>query len=458
MRPHAARSSPAARLAILLGLLAAAASCAETRDSRALSEGPLVYRVPVTGVVELGLAPFIERSIREAEAAGASALVLDMETPGGRVDAAQRIANALSDAPLPVYAFVNRRAYSAGALIAIATDRVFMREGSVLGAATPVTGEGDKAPEKIVSAMRSEMRALAQEHGLDPRVAEAMVDEDIEIEGVVERGKLLTLTADEAARLGYAAVVDDWEDLLAAIDHENAQVLVADENWAELVVRFLSHPVVAPFLLSIGFLGLIVEIKTAGFGAAGLLGLVSITLFFGAHMIVGLAGWEEVILLGIGLVLLGIEMFVVPGFGIFGIGGTLAVLASIYLSLVGHLSTGIDYSQAAMVLSVTALIILVGAWALIRTLPRNRRLARSGVFLADELDRETGYLSAAVRDELIDAHGVAATDLRPAGAGVFGEERLDVVAEAGWIEAGTPIRIVRSEGYRLVVRPEKPVG
>lgn len=444
-----------ALMAIGAGLML---GCSDDRDAEVLGQGKLVYRVPVHGVVELGLAPFIERSIREAQAAGATALVLDMETPGGRVDAAQRIANALSDAPLPVYAFVNRRAYSAGALIALATDGVFMREGAVMGAVTPVNGQGEKAPEKIVSAMRSEMRALAEEHGLDPRVAEAMVDEDIAIPGLVEQGKLLTLTTEEAVRIGYASPVDDWNDVVAAIDAGGARVVAMNENWAEGVVRFLSNPVVAPFLLSLGFLGLIVEIKTAGFGVAGALGLASLTLFFGAHMIVGLAGWEEVILLGIGLVLIAIEAFVVPGFGMFGIGGILAVLASIYLSLVTHLSTGVDYGGAALVLSATALTMLVGVWALLRTLPHSQRLAQAGVLLHDSLSRETGYSSVAVREELVGAQGVAATALRPAGAGVFGDERLDVVAEAGWIEAGTAIRIVRSEGYRLVVRAAGAAG
>ena len=131
-----------------------------------------VYRVPVTGVVELGLAPYIERSIEEAEVAGVDAVVLDMDTPGGRVDAAERIADAIGDSQVPVYTLVNRRAYSAGALIALATQRIYMRPGSVIGAATPVDGSGTKAPEKIVSAMRSQMRALAEEQGLDPRVAE----------------------------------------------------------------------------------------------------------------------------------------------------------------------------------------------------------------------------------------------------------------------------------------------
>ena len=139
-------------------------------------DAPRVFRVPVTGVVEMGLAPFIERAIREAEDAGVSVVVLDIDTPGGRVDSAERIADAISDSGVPVYAFVNRRAFSAGALIALATRGIYMRPGSVIGAVTPVDGSGTKASEKIVSAMRSEMRSLAEAHGLDPAVAEAMVD------------------------------------------------------------------------------------------------------------------------------------------------------------------------------------------------------------------------------------------------------------------------------------------
>src|SRR5690606_24459632 len=130
------------------------------------------------------LAPFIARAIDEAAAAGAAAVILDIDTPGGRVDAAEQIADAIRDADVPVYAYVNRRAFSAGALIALATDGIFMLPGSVMGAATPVTGTGEKAPEKIVSAMRSEMRALAEARGLDPRVAEAMVDESVGVEGL----------------------------------------------------------------------------------------------------------------------------------------------------------------------------------------------------------------------------------------------------------------------------------
>jgi membrane-bound serine protease (ClpP class) len=413
----------------------------------------VVYRVPVTGVVELGMAPFIERSLEEAAAQGMAAVVLDMDTPGGRVDAAERIADAISDADVPVYTLVNRRAFSAGALIALATDRIYMRPGSVIGAATPVDGTGTTAPEKIVSAMRSEMRALAEARGLDPTIAEAMVDPDIEIEGIDEAGKLLTLTTEEAVRVGYAVEVEDMPQLLALLGEENAEVVTSEQNWAEGVVRFFSNPVVAPFLLTLGFLGLITEIKTAGFGLAGAAGVLSLALFFGSHLIIGLAGWEDLIVFGVGLVLLGVEIFLIPGFGLFGAIGALGMLAGVYLSLMGSLPTTADFTRAGLVLSTTVLLIAVTAWVMIRSLPTSSRFAKSGLFLLQRTDRSIGYESAEPRRDLVGVVGKAITDLRPSGTGLFGDERVDVVSESAWITEGTPIRIISAEGYRHVVRP-----
>jgi membrane-bound serine protease (ClpP class) len=436
--------------AALLAALTLAGACAT--ETVAPAGDAVVYRVPVDGVIELGLAPFIERSLAEARAANAVAVILDIDTPGGRVDAAQRIVKSLQNADLPTYALVNPHAFSAGAMIALATDRVYMRPGSVIGAATPVTGEGQTAPEKIVSAMRAEMRSLAERRGLDPRIAEAMVDESIAIEGVSEAGKLLTLTAVEAERIGYAEMVDDFDALLERVGIISDRVVDTRPNWAEGVVRFITNPLVAPFLLSLGFLGLIIEIKTPTFGLAGIAGGTALALFFGGHYLVGLAGWEELILLSVGLVLLGIEIFVVPGFGVFGILGIGGILASIYLSMLGSMSTLVDYTNAAMVLSASMLIVLVSGWAILRTLPKNVRLYRSGILLGEVTGRETGYLSSAVRGELVGRKGVAVTDLRPAGVGRFDDERIDIVAQEGWLTAGTPIEIVRSEGYRHVVR------
>ncbi len=415
-----------------------------------------VFRVPVTGVIELGLAPFIERSVKEAAAAGASAIVLDIDTPGGRVDAAERIADALADSEVPVYSLVNRRAFSAGALIALSTSRIYMRPGSVIGAATPVDGAGNKAPEKIVSAMRSEMRALAEARGLDPTVAAAMVDEDVEIEGVVESGKLLTLTTEEAVAIDYAVEIEDLDALLTALGHTGADVVTSRVNWAEQIVRFFSHPVVAPFLLSLGFLGLIAEIKTPAFGMAGFAGILSLGLFFGSHLIVGLAGMEDLLVFGAGALLVGVEVFVIPGFGLFGVAGIAALVAGLYMSMLGSLPTASDFGTAGMVLTTTVLLVLVSAWALVRSLPRSSRLAKSGIFLLQRTDRAIGYESAEVRDDLIDSIGTAITDLRPSGTAMFGDERIDVVSESEWIKEGTPVRVISAEGYRHIVRSVTP--
>jgi membrane-bound serine protease (ClpP class) len=412
-----------------------------------------VYRIPVDGVIELGLAPFIERTLREADAAGARAVILDIETPGGRIDAAQRIVRAIQDADVPVYAFVNMHAHSAGAMIALAARDIYMRPGSQIGAVTPVTGDGTKAPEKIVSAMRAEMRALAERRGIDPRVAEAMVDEDIAVEGVVEEGKLLTLTSGDAVRIGYAREIADWDALMQELDLADAEVQQTSTNWAERVVRFLTHPAVAPMLMSIGFLGILMEIKTPAFGIAGMVGAGALTAFFGSHLLLGLAGWEEMILLFAGITLIAVEMFVIPGFGIAGIAGGIAIIAAFYLSMVAPMATSADYAQALGVLSLSLLVVIVAGWAILRHLPRSRGFTKSGLMLGDATSRETGYLSSAVRTELIGSVGVALTDLRPAGAGRFGQERIDVVSESSWIGAGTPIRVVRSDGYRHVVEP-----
>ena len=411
-----------------------------------------VYRVPVTGEIELGLAPYIQRAVKEAAEVGAAALILDIDTPGGRVDAAEIISDALTDSEVPVYSLVNRRAYSAGALIALSTSRIYMRPASVIGAATPVDGTGTKAPEKIVSAMRSQMRALAESNGLEPEVAAAMVDEDIEIDGVVESGKLLTLTTEEAVEIGYAEAIEDLDALLVELGHEGATVVTLELNWAERLVRFFSSSVVSPFLLSLGFLGLLIEIRTPTFGLAGTMGLISLGLFFGSNMIVGLAGLEDVLIVGAGLVLLGIEAFVVPGFGIFGVAGIVAILAGLYMSLLGNIPTMPDFTRAAWVLTSSMLLLIGSAWALIRTLPSSSRLAESGIFLLAKTTSAIGYESAEVRSDLVGKHGTAITDLRPAGTALVGDERIDVVSESEWISAGTPVKILSAEGYRHIVR------
>lgn len=417
----------------------------------AAAQSRVVYRIAVTGTVENGLAPYIARTLREAEAANAAAAYLDIDTPGGRVDAAERISDAIRRAKVPVYAFVNPRAFSAGALIAISARGVYMRPGAVMGAATPVDGEGQRAPEKMVSAMRAEFRAVAEERGLDPRIAEAMVDESVEIPGLDGPSTLLTLTSGEARRVGYArGEVADEAALLEAIGLSGAQVVAPDPNWAELVVRFLTNPLVSPLLLSLGVLGLVLEIKSGAFGLGGLVSVASLGLFFGSSFVLGLAGWEEVLLLGLGLLALAVEVFVLPGFGIAGTLGLAAIAAAMVLALMGATPSTGEVVQALTILGASLVITAAVVYAWLRHIPNSNRFA--GLFLRGGMAQSEGYISAPQRADLIGQEGVAVTDLRPAGTAAIAGERVDVVTEGEYVQQGSTVRVLRSEGYRHVVR------
>ncbi len=410
-----------------------------------------VYRLDIHGTIENGLAPYVVRGLRQANASNASAVLLDLDTPGGRVDAAERIADAVRASKVPVYAFVNPRAYSAGALIALSTSGIFMRSGAVLGAATPVDGQGTKMPEKYVSAMRAEFRALAEARGLEPRIAEAMVDESLGVAGLAERGQLVTLSTSEALRVKYArAQVESEAELLAQVGLAGANVMAIDLNWAEIVVRFLTNPVVAPLLLSLGVLALLAEIKAGAHGLGLLIGFVCLGLFFGSSLIVGLAGLEEVILLGLGVVAVAVEVFLLPGFGVAGVLGALLIGAAIVLAMLGNFPTGGDVFQALAVLGASVVITLSVAFAWLRHLPNSGRF--SGLIHQSAVQSAEGYVAALPRGDLIGQTGVAVTDLRPAGVATVGGERIDVVTQGEYISSGAPVVVVRAEGYRHVVR------
>ena len=429
-----------------LTLALLATSWLETR-----AQAPAVYRIPVTGVVENGLAPYVARSIKEAESSGAAAAFLDIDTPGGRIDAAERIADAVRAARIPVYGYVNPRAYSAGALIAISTNGIYMRPGAVIGAATPVDGQGTRASEKMVSAMRAEFRSMAEQRGLDPKLAEAMVDENVEIPGVVKKGQLLTLSTNEAVSLKFAkAQVGDEAALLQAIGLPGAQVITTEPNWAEGIVRFLTNPLVAPLLLSLGILGLVFEIKTGAFGLGGILSLASLGLFFGSSFILGLAGWEEILLLGLGAIALAVEVFVLPGFGVAGVVGTLAIVASMVLAMMGARPSTGDMAQALAVLGASLFITMAVIYVWLRHLPNSGRF--SGLLLRGSVHKSQGFVSAPNRGDLIGLDGVAVTDLRPSGTARVGQERIDVVTEGEYVPQGSRVQVVQSDGYRHVVR------
>jgi membrane-bound serine protease (ClpP class) len=229
-----------------------------------------------------------------------------------------------------------------------------------------------------------------------------------------------------------------------------AEIVTVGVNWAENLVRFLTNPLVAPLLLTLGMLGLIFEIKTGAFGLGGVLSLLSLGLFFGSHHLVGLAGWEEVILLLCGLIAIAVEVFVLPGFGVAGILGIILLVLSVVLAMLGSIPSFQDVVQSLAVLA-TAMILTAAVFvAWIRHLPNSARFRR--LILAEGLEASEGYVSAAIRSDLLGREALAVTDLRPAGTVEIDDERVDVVTEGDYIKAGTPVRFVRAEGHRHVVR------
>ncbi|MEX2598253.1 MAG: nodulation protein NfeD, partial [Dehalococcoidia bacterium] len=387
-----------------------------------------MYVVQIDSEIDLGVAPYLDRVLGEAASANAAAVVLEINTPGGRLDAALDMKNALLDSPVPTFAFVNREAYSAGALIAIATERVYMAPGAVLGAATPITGTGETADEKTVSAVRSAFRSTAESRGLDPRVAEAMVDPRVEIPGLIDGGSLLTLTTTEAVQWEYALAVDGLDALLDAEGLSGRPVVETSPGLAEGFVRFITNPVVASLLITLGFLGLLFELQSPGFGLGGAVGLFSLAAFFGGHLLAGLAGWEGVALVLLGVALLALEIFVVPGFGIAGILGIGAFLGGIYISLIGTLPTASDYFDALVVVTAALLMMLIGGYLVLRFLPRR---TFGGLVLSTRLprrennpERNASRLLSTMEVEYTEgplkgAQGTAVTDLRPAGAALI---------------------------------------
>jgi membrane-bound serine protease (ClpP class) len=232
-----------------------------------------VYLAPITGTIERGVAAFVTRVMTDAENNGVAAVIFEIDTPGGAIDAALTIRDAILYSDVKTIAFINPRAISAGALISLATDHIVMMEGGTIGAATAVDMQGNKASEKVISYFRNEMKATAEKTGRSSKLAEGMVDEDVDIEGLAPKGKLLTLTTNEALEQGLAEHIitetNRSEQLVSVLKHynlENANILRQTTNWTEVVVRWLTYPAVASLLMSLGFLGLIFEIQSPGWG------------------------------------------------------------------------------------------------------------------------------------------------------------------------------------------------
>jgi len=465
--------------------------------------GRSVLVVPIKGEIGLTSVYFIKRSIRYAEREKIGVILFEFDTPGGSMAAMMEITTLLGRlSDIPTIGFVNPSAGSAGAIILAGTEFIYMSDASKVGAAALVaTGpEGivelpERILEKYNSYIRADVRALSERNGHPFALFQAMIDQTIHVqevtvdgkrevltdedianlqiqlqrgevhdiqlgEVVVPKGRLLTLTNKQAERWGLSrGSVPDRQALLNRIGMGDFKVYESGENWSEGVSRFFTNPIVVLFLIMAGAIGIYVELNTPGFGVPGIVGIAAFALLFIGQYVAGLAGVIEPILFLLGVTLLAVEIFVIPGFGVTGALGILLILVSVILGGQDFVLPSGDFEGQVFMRNLTTvaggmLLSIVGMVLLARYLPQTRafdRIALRAPEKPEELHASAGGATAAAA---VGDVGRAVTTLRPAGKARFDERHIDVVAEGAFIDAGTTVEVTRVSGNRVVVRPK----
>jgi membrane-bound serine protease (ClpP class) len=427
---------------------------------------PLVYEIPIKEQIEPALLYVVRRGVMEAKKEKASAVVFVMDTPGGGVKEAREIISLIGQIDVPVYTFVEKDAYSAGAIIALSTKHIYMAPGSVIGAATPLMmspfGGVEKMPdaieEKMTSAVAALVRAAAEQGGHDPQLGEAMVRREMEYKvgtNVLSKaGELLTLTDKEAEGILSEGTVKDVTAMLEKTGLPNAEIRTLEITPAERIARFIAA--FAPILLMIGLGGIWIEIKTPGFGLPGITGTAALVLFFFGHHIAGLAGMEDVVIFIIGFTLLFVEVFITPGFGVLGISGIAMILFSLLSAMTwkmpGHFLPSLDsitLQHAFINLAMGAAGTVVLGFFAGKYLPKSR-VFRS-IVLTQRTDKAEGFVAAQDHSERLGQEGVAEMNLHPAGRALFGSERINVITRGEFIEKGSTVRVIEASGSHIVV-------
>ena len=321
-----------------------------------------IYVVPIQDTIDLGIPAFVNRAISAAEKNSAELIIFDIDTFGGRVDAATQIKDAISATDITTIAFINRRAISAGSLISLSCDQIYMTDGGTIGATSVVDMSGSKQSEKSQSYMREEMAATAEKSGKNTDIARGMVDEELSFEFLVingdslkvddiegrKEGKLITLTTELALKYNIAdGKSESVEELLSDLGIENYNIIALSENWSEDLVRFLTDPTISSLLTTFGTIGIISELYSAGWGIGGTIGIICLTLALGASYLTQLASSMDLLIIFSGLLLLVVEFIAIPGFGFFGITGIGVLFYGLYLLLIPDIPVSDEiYSQA----------------------------------------------------------------------------------------------------------------
>lgn len=407
----------------------------------ALGANKNVYVVPVEGTIDGGTYAFLERVYQEVSAD--DNVILKMDTPGGYVWAAEEIKKIIHDSPAKTITFVKGGAISAGAFIALSSDEIVMAPGSTIGAAEPRIGYS-KADAKTISYWSKQMAAVAESNERNPELARAMVDAEVEISGIVRQGEILTLTYSEAVEYGMAdAALSDLQKVLEFYQLEDVELIKKEPGLLEGLAHWVSSPYISGLLLTIGLAGLVIEIFTMGFGIPGSIGLVSLGVYFFGHMLGGMTGYEALLLFLLGLALIAAEIFFIPGFGVAGIGGVLALIFSVVLA-----APSVEEAVISLIVAFVGTGILLTLS--IKFLPTRRAWNR--LILGEKLDNDSYIAPDSSLKNFIGSKGKALTPLRPSGTAEIEGKRVDVVTSGEFITEGSEVEVVKVEGVRVVVK------
>ncbi len=400
----------------------------------------------------------VEKALEKAKEKQVDLLIMQLNTFGGELAAADKIRTMLLQSEIPVWVYINNNAASAGALISIACERIYMHSGSSIGAATVVNQNGEVQPDKYQSYMRSLMRTTAETRGRRPDIAEAMVDPDVEIKDIIDSGKVLTFTTEEAIANKYCeGQAESITELLKTANITNYTIEEQHYTFIEKVINFLINPMISGLLIMLIIGGIYFEFQSPGIGFPLAMAIIGALLYFAPLYLEGLAANWEIIIFVVGILLLAVEIFVLPGFGVAGIGGIICIISGLALSLVGNI--GFDFSvvpSSSMIQSFSTVIISVSI-AFPLAIWLGKKLFTNNTFgnklaLATEQKASEGYtVSLPEFDTLVGKEGTAETILRPSGKVRIGNDIYDAIALISYIEKGEKIRVIENENSNLVV-------
>jgi membrane-bound serine protease (ClpP class) len=399
-----------------------------------------------------------QKAMEQANAINADLILIHMNTYGGMLESADSIRTAILKSHIPVYVFIDNNAASAGALISIACDSIYMEPGANIGAATVVDQSGKPLPDKYQSYMRSMMRSTAEASGRDPEIAQAMVDPRIFIEGIIDTGQVLTFTAKEAMKYGFCeGIAGTIEEVLEIAEIQNYEIVEQEFTATDKIINFLINPFVSGILIMIIIGGIYFELQTPGIGFPIAASVVAAMLYFAPLYLEGLAEHWEIIIFVIGLVLLAVEIFAVPGFGVPGILGIIFIVAGLTLSMTGNMGfdfTGIEFTG---LIKSFFIVIIAMFLSILISFYFSRKLFTTTVFGHLALDstqqRDAGFTSSDnIYKTMIGQEGTAFTVLRPSGKVKIGDEIFDATAEAGYIEKDTPVMVTGYQTSQLFVK------